>query len=203
MSRKAEGFRETKETAVKVVIELDGQGSYEISTGIPFFDHMLESFGRHGLFNLKIEAKGDLHVDAHHTVEDVGITLGEVFRDALGDKIGISRYGSILLPMEESLVWTACDISGRGQVVFNVKFHEFVVPMIKGEENVTFNVELIEEFFRAFCRTGGITLHINLAYGTNTHHIVEAIFKSAGKVLSQAVRQGDIDAGIPSTKGRL
>ncbi|MGK2949923.1 MAG: imidazoleglycerol-phosphate dehydratase HisB [Acidimicrobiales bacterium] len=195
MSRSASKERTTKETAIKVRLDLDGPtGEVSASTGLPFFDHMLDQLGRHGGFDLVIEAQGDLHVDGHHTVEDVGITVGEVFREALGDKAGIRRFASGLYPLDEALVEVALDLSGRPFTAYDVPFGE-VLPL----GDPPFNPEMAEHFWQSFATSAGITLHVKLREGRNTHHIVEATFKGVSRCLRDAVR---IDGGgIPSTKG--
>ena len=185
--------RKTNETSVKVGINLDKKGTSKIGTGIGFFDHMLELFAFRAGVTLNVECKGDLHVDLHHTVEDVGIVLGRAISGALGDKSGINRYGVATIPMDESLADCALDISGRPFLVFNAKFPSDLAG--------GFATELVEEFFRAVTRGGEITLHINLAYGKNTHHMIEAIFKAFGVALSQAIAM--TGEGVPSTKGVL
>ncbi len=188
--------RTTKETDIAIAIDLDGTGSTDVDTGIGFFDHMLTAFGRHGLFDLSVEVKGDLEVDGHHSVEDAGIVLGRVFAQALGDKRGIRRFGSIALPMDETLVLAACDLSGRGQLHWDVP----VPPVMLG----AFDASLAKEFFIAFAANAGVTLHVRLLAGENVHHIVEACFKAAARALREAVepdpRLGD---ELPSTKGAL
>lgn len=188
--------RATKETDIALAIDLDGSGKTEIETGIGFFDHMLEAFGRHGLFDLKVLTKGDLEVDGHHSVEDTGIVLGCAFAQALGDKRGIRRFGSCSLPMDETLVLAACDISGRGQLHWSVD----VPPVMLG----AFDAALAKEFFIAFAANAGVTLHVRLLAGENAHHIVEACFKAVARALREAVEQ-DARLGdeLPSTKGAL
>lgn len=193
MSRKAEIKRKTNETDIYILLELDKKVSSEISTGIPFFDHMLNLFAVHGGFDLMVAAKGDIEIDYHHTVEDIGIALGEAFKTALGDKKGIARYGNFFLPMDETLANIALDISNRPYLVFNVP----EIIRAKGP----FSPYLAKEFFRAFAVHAGITLHINVLYGENEHHIVEAIFKGFGRSLAMACKiESDF---IPSTKGVL
>ncbi len=188
--------RTTKETDIAIAIDLDGTGSTDVDTGIGFFDHMLTAFGRHGLFDLSVEVKGDLEVDGHHSVEDAGIVLGRVFAQALGDKRGSRRFGTIALPMDETLVLAACDLSGRGQLHWDVP----VPPVMLG----AFDASLAKEFFIAFAANAGVTLHVRLLAGENVHHIVEACFKAAARALREAVepdpRLGD---ELPSTKGAL
>ncbi len=187
--------RQTKETKISVDIALDGNGKAEIHSGIGFFDHMMNLFAAHGLFDLRLSCDGDIEVDGHHSVEDIGIALGEAFGKALGDKRGITRYGSFYLPMDESLVLVALDISGRPFLVYD---GGEMAPMIGG-----YDTELTEEFLRAFAFHAGITLHVKVLYGTNSHHKVEAIFKALGHALRIAVSQDPRVDGIPSTKGIL
>ncbi len=195
--RSATAHRATKETSIEVRLNLDGSGDIEVGTGLPFFDHMVSQLGRHGGFDLVVEARGDLDVDAHHTVEDVGITLGEVLAEALGDKAGIRRFGSIALPLDEALVEVALDLSGRPFLVYEIDFPPDTNPL----GNPPFDPQLAEEFWRAFATAAGITLHIRLRSGKNTHHIVEASFKGVARALRDAVRVEG--TGIPSTKGQL
>ncbi|MCY1713222.1 imidazoleglycerol-phosphate dehydratase HisB [Caproiciproducens galactitolivorans] len=184
--------RKTKETDICIELNLDG-GETEISTGIGFFDHMLNSFAVHGGFGMKIQAKGDLQVDGHHTVEDVGIVLGKAFSQALGDRSGIARFGSFFIPMDEALAFAAVDISGRPFLVFQADFRQ--------ERAGDFDTCLTEEFFRAFAMNAGITLHTRVEYGVNAHHEIEALFKAAAHAMRLAVTQ--TDAGTLSTKGCL
>lgn len=188
--------RTTKETDVAVAIDLDGTGRTDVATGIGFFDHMLCAFGRHGLFDLDVAVKGDLEVDGHHSVEDAGIVLGRAFAEAVGDKRGIRRFGSIALPMDETLVLAACDLSGRGQLHWDVA----LPPVMLG----AFDASLAKEFFIAFAANAGVTLHVRLLAGENAHHIAEACFKAVARALREAVeadpRLGD---ALPSTKGAL
>ncbi len=193
--RKAEVIRKTKETEITLKIDLDGSGRYSVRTGIPFFDHMVSLFSHHGRLDLSLKARGDIHVDHHHTVEDVGICLGEGIRKALGEAKGINRYGMALTPMDETLASVAMDISMRPCLVFNVKLRRAKLG--------TFDLELVEEFFRALCNHGRLTLHINLLYGRNSHHMVEAIFKGFGRALREAVGLDPRASGVPSTKGVL
>ncbi|HBL09398.1 MAG TPA: imidazoleglycerol-phosphate dehydratase HisB [Acidimicrobiaceae bacterium] len=194
-SRTGNRERTTKETSVSVAIDLDG-GPVSTSTGIPFFDHMLEQLGRHGGFGLTVDCRGDLEIDAHHTVEDVGIALGEVFAEALGDKAGVRRFASIKVPLDEALVDVALDLSGRPFLHYAVDF-----PGQKILGDPPFDPQLVEEFWRAFAVAARLTLHIELVRGRNTHHIVEAGFKAVARALRDAVR---IDGGgVPSTKGSL
>lgn len=193
--RIGEVLRITKETQVKVFLEITGQGNFQGDTGVPFFNHMLELCTRHGLFNLNLNAQGDLAVDAHHTVEDVGITVGQALRQALGERIAIKRYGSALVPMDEALVLAAVDISGRPYLEFNVNF----VASQVGD----FDTELVEEFLRALVVHAGLTLHLRMLSGKNTHHIIEAIFKALGRALREATEIDPRGQGVPSTKGIL
>ncbi len=194
-SRRAVIRRETKETQIELELDLDGTGRVDVSTGVGFFDHMLHHIGRHGLFNLKVKARGDLHVDDHHTVEDVGICLGEAIAQAVGDKRGIRRYGFFMLPMEESLAQVAVDLSGRAAIAYRVKY--------RGSKIGTFDVQLVEEFLRAVAHNAKMNLHVIVPCGTNNHHIAEAIFKAFGKALRMAVERDPRETDIPSTKGVL
>jgi imidazoleglycerol-phosphate dehydratase len=195
MSRSARRERSTKETSIVVSIDLDGPtGEVRATTGLPFFDHMLDQLGRHGGFDLVVEAKGDLEVDGHHTVEDVAITVGECFKEALGDKAGIRRFASGLFPLDEALVEVALDLSGRPFTAYDVPFGE-VLPL----GDPPFNPEMAEHFWQSFATAAGITLHVRLREGRNTHHIVEASFKGVARCLRDAVRVEG--GGIPSTKG--
>jgi imidazoleglycerol-phosphate dehydratase len=187
--------RKTRESDVRVEINLDGGGDYRVATGIPFFDHMLESFAKHGLFDLQLEAKGDLEVDAHHTVEDVGITLGQAVREALGDAAGIRRYGSQVLPMAEAKVEVSLDLSNRPYLVYDV---EFANDRIGG-----FDANLAEDFFYAFSQNAGLDLHVDLRYGRSPHHVVEAIFKGVARALRTAVERDLRAKGLPTVKGTL
>jgi imidazoleglycerol-phosphate dehydratase len=196
MSRTATARRTTKETDIEVSIDLDGSGTATVSTGLPFFDHMLDQLGRHGGFDLTVQATGDLHVDGHHTVEDTGILVGEVFREALGDKAGVRRFASGSFPLDEALIEVALDLSGRPFVVYDVPFGE-VLPL--GEP--PFNPEMAEHFFQSFATAAGITLHVYRRAGRNTHHVVEATFKGVARCLRDAVRVEG--TGVPSTKGTL
>ena len=194
--RTGEVERTTKETAIRLSVDLDGTGTAKVATGVGFFDHMLEQLGRHSLIDLTVDAEGDLHVDSHHTVEDVGIALGTALNRALGDKRGIRRYGWAAVPMEEALVLVALDLSGRPFLAFDAP-----VPT---EQIGTYDPDLTEEFFMALTRSGGITLHVRLLSGRNSHHIVEGVFKAVARALRIAVevdpRGGD---EVPSTKGVL
>ena len=193
MTRTAHQHRETKETTVDVTLTVDGSGDARASTGIPFFDHMLEQLGKHGGFDLVVEARGDLEVDTHHTVEDVGIVLGTVLKEALGDKLGVRRFADAIVPLDEALVQVALDLSGRPFIVYEVD------PV--AEWIGTFDPQLCEEFWRAFAFGAGITLHIRSLAGVNGHHVIEASFKGVARALRDAVRiEG---TGVPSTKGTL
>ncbi|MGD0880466.1 MAG: imidazoleglycerol-phosphate dehydratase HisB [Acidimicrobiales bacterium] len=195
--RAARVARSTKETSIEVSVDLDGTGVTEIATGLPFFDHMLSQLGRHGGIDLTVAADGDLEVDAHHTVEDVGIALGEVVAEALGDKAGVRRFASISLPLDEALVDVALDLSGRPFLAYGIEF----APDTPGLGSPPFDPQLAEEFWRAFVTAAGITLHVRLVTGRNTHHIVEASFKAVARSLKEAMRVEG--GGIPSTKGQL
>jgi imidazoleglycerol-phosphate dehydratase len=194
-TRTAQIGRQTKETKVELSLNLDGAGSADIGTGIGFFDHMLDLLSRHSLIDLSIHAEGDLDVDDHHTVEDVGIVLGQAMEKALGDKAGIYRYGWATVPMDESMAQVAVDLSGRAAFVFNVIFNS---PRIG-----KFDVELIGEFLKAVAANAKMNLHVNVPYGENNHHIAEAIFKALAKALRQAVSIDPRNSGVPSTKGTL
>jgi imidazoleglycerol-phosphate dehydratase len=195
-NRRAEISRETSETAITVALGLDGEGRADIATGIGFLDHMLTALARHGLFDLKVRAKGDLHIDFHHTTEDVGIVIGQCLRQALGDKRGIRRYGAAVIPMDEALAEAAVDISGRPFLAWSVTFAQ---PKI-GE----MDTELFEEFFRALAFNAGITLHVTQKAGTNAHHVAEACFKALARALREAVEPDPrAISAIPSTKGVL
>lgn len=195
-NRRAEISRETSETAITVALGLDGEGRADIATGIGFLDHMLTALARHGLFDLKVRAKGDLHIDFHHTTEDVGIVIGQCLRQALGDKRGIRRYGAAVIPMDEALAEAAVDISGRPFLAWSVSFAQ---PKI-GE----MDTELFEEFFRALAFNAGITLHVTQKAGTNAHHVAEACFKALARALREAVEPDPrAISAIPSTKGVL
>ncbi len=194
--RKAEISRKTTETSLNVSVNLDGTGAYDVKTGVGFFDHMMEQLARHSLVDITISAKGDLHIDDHHTVEDAGIALGQAVAEALGDRKGIRRYGSCDLPMDEALSRCAVDISGRPFLIFNVNFPTHKIG--------SFDTELVREWFQAFAMNAGITLHIENVYGVNSHHIAESCFKALARALRDALeidpRQKNV---IPSTKGTL
>lgn len=188
--------RTTKETTIEIVLDLDGSGSTDIETGLPFFGHMLDQLGRHGGFDLKVHARGDLEIDAHHTVEDVGIALGETFRQAWGDKKGVRRFASNTVPLDEAAVEIVLDLSGRPYLHYEVDF-----PGEKILGDPPFDPQLVEEFWRAFVMASGITLHIVMNRGRNTHHIIEATYKGVARALRDAVRvESDT---LPSTKGLL
>lgn len=195
MARTASVARKTAETDIKLSINLDGTGSSHISTGVGFFDHMLTALSRHSLIDLDIEVKGDIWVDDHHTVEDTGIALGDALRQALGDKRGIRRFGSVVVPLDEALVLAAVDISGRGELYWDVPI---------GPDKVgTFDTELAQEFFVGFARNAGLTLHLREQCGSNAHHIIEATFKACARALRMAVESDPRVEGVPSTKGVL
>ncbi len=187
--------RATSETQIEVEVALDGNGAGEIATGVGFFDHMLQLLARHGLFDLAVKAEGDLYVDCHHTVEDCGIALGGALREALGDKSGIVRYGTAWVPMDEALAMVSLDISGRSFLVFDAPLPRVALG--------GFDAEMVEEFFRAVAMQAGLTLHIRLLSGSNTHHMIEAIFKAFGRALREAVRIDPAIRGVMSTKGVL
>jgi imidazoleglycerol-phosphate dehydratase len=195
-ARTARVERSTKETSITVEVNLDGTGKYEVSTGIGFLDHMLEQLSRHSLMDLKVQAKGDLHIDFHHTTEDTGLAIGKAVADALGERVGIRRYGSALSPMDETLTRVALDLSGRPYFVWKVEFSK---PKL-GE----MDTELFREWFQAFAQTSGMTLHVENLYGTNNHHIVESCYKGLARSLREAIeidpRKAD---AVPSTKGVL
>lgn len=194
-NRRAVVTRVTGETDIAVELDLDGTGTCLIDTGVPFFDHMLNAFGRHGLFDLTVRATGDIAVDAHHTVEDTGIVLGQAFTQALGDKAGITRFSDVCIPMDETLVQAAVDISGRGQA-----YCDLPIPT---ERVGSFDTELAVEFFYAFARDARATLHVRELAGANSHHIIEAAFKAAGRAMRYACELDPRVNGVPSTKGSL
>ncbi len=194
--RKAKLERRTKETDIELEINLDGKGKYSINTSIPFLDHMLSLMSKHGLLDIKLKAKGDIDIDYHHTVEDIGIILGKAVKQALGDMKGISRYGQTSVPMDEALASVSLDISGRPYLVYRVNFP-------KKAKIKNFDPDLIEDFLQAFVSHSGITLHINLLYGRNTHHMIEAIFKGLGMALREAVTIDKRIRGLPTTKNML
>jgi imidazoleglycerol-phosphate dehydratase len=188
--------RKTNETDIEVMLNLDGSGSGKISSGIPFLNHMLDLFSRHGFFDLSIQAKGDIEIDYHHLVEDMGISIGQAFKDALGDKSGIKRYGFFILPMDETLVTVSLDLSNRPYLVYDV---DSSISMVRD-----FNIQLFKEFFQAFANEAGCNLHIRLEYGNEPHHIAEAIFKGFAKALDQATSlEPRLEGRVPSTKGTL
>jgi len=186
--------RITGETEIDLIFNLDGSGEYSIDTGIPFFDHMLQLFTRHGVFDLTLKAKGDIAIDSHHTVEDIGICLGNALQSALGDKMGINRYGSAIVPMDEALIMVALDLSGRGYLAFDAD-----LPM---DQLGNFESELVAEFCRALAYNGAFNLHVRMLAGSNTHHIIEGIFKALARAIREAVDPGR-QGGLPSTKGVL
>ena len=194
--RKAKVDRKTKETDIKVAINLDGKGKYTIDTSVPFLDHMLSLMCKHGLFDIRLKAKGDIDVDYHHTVEDIGIVLGKAVKQALGNMEGVSRYGQASVPMDEALASVSLDISGRPYLVYKVEFP-------KKSKIKNFEPDLIEDFLQAFASNSGITLHVESPYGRNTHHIIEAIFKALGRALRKAVFIDPRVKGVPSTKGGI
>lgn len=193
--RKSNVIRKTAETDITLDLSIDGEGNSAIQTGIGFFDHMLILLSKHGLFDLEITCDGDLEVDQHHSVEDIGIALGQAFREALGSKEGITRYATVSSPMDEALSSISLDISGRSYLVFHVEGLKDKVG--------SFDTELVEEFFQAFASNAKVTLHINLLYGKNSHHIIESIFKGVGRALDLASQQNSRIKGVPSTKGTL
>ncbi|MDO8914842.1 MAG: imidazoleglycerol-phosphate dehydratase HisB [Coriobacteriia bacterium] len=195
MAREAVVERATKETSIVVRVVLDGSGVTDVVTGVPFFDHMLDALGRHALLDLSVSAKGDLEVDAHHTVEDVGICVGQAIATALGDKAGIRRFGSASVPMDEALVLAAVDVSGRGSLTYDVD-----VPI---ELIGSFDTTLAKEFFVALASNAGLTLHLHEVAGDNAHHIIEAAFKAAARALREAIELDARVVGVPSTKGSL
>lgn len=195
-TRIGEVSRETNETCVNLSLNLDGEGKGEINTGAPFFDHMLELFARHGFFDLSVDARGDVEVDYHHLVEDMGLALGQALRKALGNRAGITRYGFFVLPMDETLVTVSLDLSNRPYLVYNA---EPPVTFVRD-----FNVNLFKEFFQAFANEAGVNLHVRLEYGVEPHHVVEAIFKGFARALDAATRREPrLGGAIPSTKGTL
>jgi imidazoleglycerol-phosphate dehydratase len=195
MSRSAIVDRNTAETDFHIKLDLDGSGQSEISTQVPFMDHMLTHIAKHGFFDLTVKGTGDVHIDDHHTVEDLGICLGKAFRMALADKAGIRRYGQGTMPMHEALVSVNIDFSGRPYLVYNVEMPKTKVG--------TFDVELVEEFCVAFCNHSGANMHVNLHYGSNLHHIIEAVFKALGRALDDATQRDPRVKGVLSTKGSL
>jgi imidazoleglycerol-phosphate dehydratase len=193
--RAAEVERKTRETQVRVALKIDGSGHGEIATGIPFLDHMLESFARHGFFDLKVEAHGDLHIDEHHTVEDVGIVLGRAFRQALGDRSGIRRFGEATVPLDEALCTAVVDISGRSYLSYEVP--------VAQERVGNFPTELVQDFMKAFSDEAGLNLHLHLRAGRNPHHVIETVFKSFARAMDQASSLEPRVSGVLSTKGTL
>lgn len=195
MSRVSEKQRETRETRVRIRLDLDGKGEHTIATGIPFFDHMLAQLARHGRFDLTIAAEGDLEIDGHHTVEDVGLTLGQAFNEAMGERRGIRRFAHAYVPLDEALSRVVVDFSGRGYMVYRARFESGKIGDLQ--------TELIEEFFKAFVQEGRLNLHVEVMYGRNQHHIAETMFKAAARALHLATRVDWADGEIPSTKGTL
>jgi len=193
--RTAQIKRRTRETDIAISLNLDGTGKVKVATGVGFFDHMLNHIGRHGLFDLTVHARGDLHVDANHTVEDVAICFGQALREAVGDKRGIRRFGFFAVPMDESLAQVAVDLSGRAAFVYRVRY--------RGGKIGDFDIELVQEFLNALAQNAQMNLHVVVPYGTNNHHIAEAIFKALGKALRQAVERDPRERSVPSTKGAL
>jgi imidazoleglycerol-phosphate dehydratase len=196
MTRRAKIERKTNETAIELALVIDGSGQRRIETPVPFFNHMLEAVAKHGLYDLEIRASGDVEVDPHHTVEDVGICLGQAFREALGDKTGISRYGQSVLPMDEALVTAAVDFGGRAAFVYRA-------DLLKGRRVGSFDVELGREFFGGFASAALCNLHLEVRYGENAHHMIEALFKAFARATSAAARLDPRVVGVPSTKGTL
>jgi imidazoleglycerol-phosphate dehydratase len=194
--RRAEVERNTKETQIRVALDLDGSGQTEIATPLPFFGHMLDALGRHSLLDLKIDARGDVQVDGHHTVEDTGLCLGQAVRQALGDRRGISRYGDAVLPMDEALARVAVDFGGRAAFVYQV-------DLLKGRKVGSFDAELAREFFAGFASAALCNLHMEVPYGENAHHILEALFKAFARALRDAVAVDPRESSVPSTKGTL
>ncbi|MFQ5449735.1 MAG: imidazoleglycerol-phosphate dehydratase HisB [Nitrospinaceae bacterium] len=195
MGRTSQVQRSTRETEIEVSLNLDGTGTHDIQTSLPFLDHMLSQLARHGFFDLNLKAKGDTHIDYHHTVEDVGITLGQAFQEALGDKKGIRRFAEATVPLNEALAHCVVDISGRAYFVFNLDLPKSKIGQ--------FDVELVQEFFQAFSANSGLTLHFNSPYWTNLHHIIEALFKSFARAMDQACALDSRREDVPSTKGKL
>ena len=193
--RAATVVRKTKETDIRIELRVDGSGQYRVATGIPFFDHMLESFARHGLFDLDLVAQGDVEVDLHHTIEDVGIALGQAFRDALGSARGIQRFGQALLPMAEAKVEVAVDVSNRPYLVYRVD--------LVNERVGSFDVSLVEDFLQALSQNAGLDLHVEMRYGRSPHHVVEAIFKGLARALREALALDPRQPGLPTVKGAL
>ncbi|MEA3280824.1 MAG: imidazoleglycerol-phosphate dehydratase HisB [Thermodesulfobacteriota bacterium] len=196
MKRIAKIERKTKETNIGVELNINGKGEHKISSGIPFFDHMLTLFAVHGFFDLSLAAKGDLDVDFHHTVEDIGLVLGEAFNKALGDRKGIIRYGHAVIPMDDALTFVTIDLSNRPFLVYNI-------PDITNIRGGSFDIYLAKEFFRAFANRSGMNLHINVFYGENEHHVIESIFKALGRALDQATSFDERITNVHSTKGSL
>lgn len=198
--RKAGLKRKTKETDISLELRLDGEGRHAIATSIPFLDHMLSLMSKHGLLDMKLKAKGDIEIDYHHTVEDVGIVLGKALKEALGDMKGIRRYGASTVPMDEAVADVSLDISGRPYLVYNVAMPKRARIMAKTKN---FDADLVEDFLHALVSNAGITLHVNVPYGRNIHHIIEAVFKALGRALKEAVEVDPRVKGVPSTKGKI
>ncbi|MEJ2254959.1 MAG: imidazoleglycerol-phosphate dehydratase HisB [Nitrospirota bacterium] len=194
--RKVTETRKTRETDISLTLELDGRGKYAVATGIAFLDHMLELMSKHGLLDLAVKAKGDVHVDDHHTVEDVGLVLGAALKRALGDMKGVRRYGRARVPMDEALAEVSLDLSGRPFLVYQVSYPKR--SRIKG-----FDVDLVQDFLQALSTAAGMTLHVSVPYGRNTHHMVEAVFKALGRAVREAVEVDPRVKGVPSTKGKI
>jgi imidazoleglycerol-phosphate dehydratase len=195
LERTSEVQRQTKETRIRLALSLDGQGQADVKTGVPFLDHMLELWARHGFFKLTVDATGDLGVDDHHTVEDIGICLGQAFREAIGDKSGIRRFGFASVPLDEALAQVTVDISGRGVLVLNARLGRHRVG--------DFDPDLVQDFFQAFVVNAGVTLHLDVPRGRNAHHKIECLFKAFGRALADAVSLDPRQTGVPSTKGVL
>ncbi|MCK5802108.1 MAG: imidazoleglycerol-phosphate dehydratase HisB [Lentisphaeria bacterium] len=195
MAREAQIKRDTRETRISLTLSLDGSDAVDVSTGLPFLDHMLEAFARHGRLGLQVEALGDLQVDAHHTIEDIGLVLGDALREALGDKSGVTRFGTAYVPMDETLARVCIDLSGRPCLGYRLEPPSWEVG--------GFNTRLFREFFQAFVNRAGVTLHIDLISGEEVHHVFEAVFKAFGRALDQAARLDPRCTGVPSTKGML
>lgn len=195
MDRRSEANRQTQETTINIRLNLDGSGQHKVSTGVPFLDHMLVQLAVHGMMDLAVLAQGDVHIDDHHTVEDVGIVLGQALRQALGERKGLNRYGAATIPMDEALVMVAVDLSGRSYLTYDVTFPQAMIGH--------FDTQLVEEFLRALASNAGITLHVRLLTGRNAHHIAEAVFKALGRAFYDAVGLDLRRLGVPSSKGTL
>lgn len=195
VDRKACITRKTNETDIQLELSIDGRGVVEMHTGVPFLDHMLTLFAIHGFFDLSVRATGDIHIDDHHSVEDIGICMGDALSRALGERKGIKRYGHAVVPMDEACAMVSLDLSNRPFLVYQV-------PNVSARVG-SFETELVPEFFRAFCQHGGVTLHVHVLYGSNTHHIIEAVYKAWGRALEEACRLEEKRKGVPSSKGSL